>query len=471
MSSQLAASCLLPGFDGLDPPDDLLRWVERGLLGVVLFGRNVRDREQLRRLTTRLYDEQPALVVATDEEGGDVTRLEAATGSSYPSPLALGAVDDVELTRSVAAALGSELADVGVNLDLAPVADVNTNPSNPVIGVRSFGAEPQLVARHVAAFVDGIQGAGVGACAKHFPGHGDTSADSHVELPVTRGVLEDHLEPFRAAIAAGVRAIMTAHIVVPELGSEPATINPAAIRLLREELGFDGVIVTDAIEMRGVAALAGPEEAAVRALEAGVDAVCLGHDLPLEPVHAAIVEALASGRLSADARGAASIRLSRLATGIPRSNGVPRSAIGAEAAKRALRVEGDARIGSSPLVVELVATPNIAAGPRARWLAELVRQRWPEAEVARVGPDERPPEAAGRPLVVVLQDAARHAWQQEIASSRDAVVVETGLPAWRPERAAGFVVTHGAGRASLEAALDLLAGRDVAAQSDPASHS
>ena len=184
---ELAAACLHPGFDGLEPPDELLRWIERGLGGVVLFSANIRDAEQVTALTARLRARPAVPDRSTDEEGGDVTRLEAATGSSYPGNLALGVVDDVELTRAVAAAMGGELAAVGVNLNFAPVADVNTNPHNPVIGVRSFGADPALVGRHVAAFVEGMQGAGVAACAKHFPGHGDTSADSHLELPVARG--------------------------------------------------------------------------------------------------------------------------------------------------------------------------------------------------------------------------------------------------------------------------------------------
>ena len=458
MTYDSAAGCLLAGFDGLEPPDDLLEWVERGLGGVVLFGKNVRDSEQLRRLTAGLEVARPGVVVAVDEEGGDVTRLEAGTGSSYPSHLALGTVDDVELTRSVAGSLGAKLRRHGINLDLAPVADVNTNPDNPVIGVRSFGADAERVSRHVVAFVEGLHGAGVAACAKHFPGHGDTSADSHLELPVAGGDLRAHLAPFRAAIAAGVDAIMTAHIVVPELGPEPATINPKAIRLLRQGLGFEGAIVTDAVEMRGVAALAGPEEAAVRALEAGVDAICLGHDLPLEPVHAAIEAAVASGRLSFDRLASAAGRVRKIGLGLPVPNGVPGPEIGAEAAGRALHAEGDASVAAAPLVVELIDAPNMAAGRRPPWLAELVRERWPEAEVVRIGPSDRPPEPTARPLVVVLQDAARHHWQQPIADVADAVVIETGVPAWRPERSAGFVATHGAGRVSLEAALDLLAG-------------
>jgi len=458
MTPDLAAACLLPGLDGLEASDDLLGWVERGLGGVVLFGKNIRDPGQVERLTAALDEARPGVLIATDEEGGDVTRLEAATGSSYPSHLALGTVDDVGLTRSVARAIGTDLRGVGVNFDFAPVADVNTNPDNPVIGVRSFGADPGLVSRHVVAFVEGLHAAGVAACAKHFPGHGDTSADSHLELPVARGDLHAHLAPFRAAVAAGVGAIMTAHVLIPELGPEPATINPAAIRLLREELGFEGAIVSDAVEMRGVAALAGPEEAAVRALEAGVDAICLGPHLPLEPVHAAVEAAVSSGRLSAERLARSVLRIGRLGRGLPTPNGIPRTSVGAEAARRALQTEGDVRVSGTPLVVELVATPNIAAGPRGRWLAELVSERWPGAEILRVGPHEPPPDTASdRPLVVILQNAARHEWQQPIADVPDAVVIETGIPTWRPERPAGFVATHGASRANLEAAFDLLA--------------
>ena len=189
-----------------------------------------------------------------------------------------------------------------MNLNLAPVADTNTNPRNPVIGVRSFGSDPELVARHVAAFVTGTQRQGVAACAKHFPGHGDTAVDSHRDLPTVGGDLAAALLPFRAAIAAGVQAVMTGHLLVPGLDEAPATISkPILSGLLRTELGFDGLIVTDALEMQGISRTVGVPEAAVLALAAGADALCLGHDLheeAVEQVHAAIVGAVRSGRLA-----------------------------------------------------------------------------------------------------------------------------------------------------------------------------
>ena len=286
-----------------------------------------------------------------------------------------------------------------MNLNFAPVADVNTNPDNPVIGVRSFGSEPELVARHVAAFVEGMQGAGVAACAKHFPGHGDTSADSHRELPVAGGDLSAHLLPFRAAVQAGVDAVMTAHVVVPELDADPATLSGPAVRLLRDELGFGGLVVSDALEMRAVAGTVGPEEAAVRALAAGVDALCLGHDLELEPVHAAVVAAVESGRLSAERLADAAARIGR---GRSPLAGARDAEVGRVAAERALRIEGDVRVGATPHVIELVPTANIAAGETSRGLGQVLQAQWPDAEVVRIGADGEAPLLDARPVVLVL---------------------------------------------------------------------
>ncbi|MER7164142.1 glycoside hydrolase family 3 N-terminal domain-containing protein, partial [Streptomyces lydicus] len=216
-----ALAVLQPGFTGTTAPDWLLRRLGEGLVSVGLFGRNIEDPAQLAALTARLRRERPDLLVAIDEEGGDVTRLEVRGGSSFPGNHALGAVDDTALTRAVARELGRRLAACGVNLNWAPSADVNSNPDNPVIGVRSFGADPQLVARHTAAYVAGLQSAGVAACTKHFPGHGDTAVDSHHDLPRITADLatlqERELVPFRAAIAAGTRAVMSAHILLPAL--------------------------------------------------------------------------------------------------------------------------------------------------------------------------------------------------------------------------------------------------------------
>jgi beta-N-acetylhexosaminidase len=457
---RLAAACLLPSFPGLEAPDWVLRWVERGLGGVCLFAYNVGDREQLRRLCDSLAA-RAELVVAVDEEGGDVTRLEWEHGSSYPGNLALGAVDDAELTGAVAGAIACGLRACGVTMNLAPVADANTNPANPVIGVRSFGSDPALVARHSAAFVRGTQDAGVRACAKHFPGHGDTTVDSHRALPVVSGDLEPALLPFRAAVEAGVDALMTGHLVVPALDDAPATLSRAVVAdLLRGELGFRGLVVSDALEMGAIAGTVGVEEAAIRALDAGVDLLCLGHDLheaAVESVHTAILGAVRSGRLAAsrveEAAGrVAAARPSRSPVTAPG----PSPAVGLDAARRALAGDGQVRVGAVPFVVELVPEANVAAGEARHGLAAVLGA----PGVRLDGPDAVAP-PPGRPLVVVVRDAARHPWQRDlvarlVAARPDAVIVETGLPGDPPPGAAGYLVTRGAGRVNLQAAAGLL---------------
>jgi beta-N-acetylhexosaminidase len=462
-----ALACILPGFEGPVAPEWLRRRLAEGLGGVVLFGWNVESPEQLRALTDVLRAEGDVLV-GIDEEGGDVTRLEVATGSSYPGNAALGAVDDAELTERVAASIGADLADVGVNLNLAPVADVNTNPQNPVIGIRSFGSAAALVARHVAAAVRGFQGAGVAACAKHFPGHGDTAQDSHYELPVVESLEPAALLPFRVAVEAGVQAVMTAHIVVRAAGDEPATMSRELLTgVLREELGFDGLVITDALEMRAISDTAGVEEGAVRALAAGADALCLGHDLFDESVVAvrdALVAAVSSGRIEEARLAEAAARVRRVAEWASRGVARERSPrdVGREAARRALEISGVPALTAPPVVVELEPEPSMAAGALAETPATWFVEAVPGSRLAAV--EDALGEADGSPLVILTRDAHRHEWaRREIeeltARSPAAVVVELGLPYWRPP-AGGWVATHGAGRVNVEAAAEALYSRE-----------
>jgi beta-N-acetylhexosaminidase len=463
-----ALACVLPGFEGPVAPDWLRRRLDEGLGGVVLFGWNVQNREQLRELTGVLRAEGDVLV-GIDEEGGDVTRLEVATGSSYPGNAALGAVDDVELTERVAAAIGADLADVGVNLDLAPVADVNTNPQNPVIGIRSFGSDGELVARHVTASVRGLQGAGVAACAKHFPGHGDTAQDSHHELPVVETLEDEALRPFRAAIDAGVQSIMTAHIVVRSAGDVPATMSRELLHgLLREELGYDGLVITDALEMKAISATVGVEEGAVRALAAGADALCLGHDLfdeSVASVREALVEAVRSGGLSEGRLAEAAGRVRRVAAWASRGGSDARvgSEVGREAARRALSVVGTGSVTGAPLVVELEPEPSMAAGALPQGPGDWFRNVVPDAEVVQLA-ETADAGSNGRQLVIVTRDAHRHEWarraiEELVSRSPDAVVVELGRPYWHPSGGATFVATSGAGRVNVEAAAEALYSR------------
>ncbi|MDT4918151.1 MAG: beta-N-acetylhexosaminidase, partial [Pseudonocardiales bacterium] len=280
---RLSLSVLLAGFVGPTPPGWLLDALAAGLGGVVLFGSNVGDGTAVDRLTEQLRGVAGRdVVVALDEEGGDVTRLDAMHGSASPGAAALGYLDDVEATEAAYAAIGARLAGAGVTLDLAPVADVNVDPRNPVIGVRSFGADAVLVARHVEAAVRGLQGQGVSACVKHFPGHGATAADSHHEVAMlqrTRAELDAvELVPFRAAVAAGAKAVMTGHLLVPALDPDDlATVSrPITTGLLRGELGFAGAVVTDALEMRALAGTLGMVRGFVAALAAGADTIETG---------------------------------------------------------------------------------------------------------------------------------------------------------------------------------------------------
>jgi beta-N-acetylhexosaminidase len=435
-----AHTVLFPSFPGTRIPDWVRRFLAGGGGGITLFAYNLPGLESL---TAALRAERGDVLLAIDEEGGDVTRLEAEEGSSYPGNAALGAVDDIELTRDVAAAIGADLAAAGVNWNLAPVADV-TVPGNPVIGVRSFGSDVSLVARHTAAYVEGLQSAGVAACAKHFPGHGSTEQDSHLELATVRGDVEDGLEPFRAAIAGGVRSIMTAHVRVPALGDAPATLNPAVVQgLLRDELGFGGVVMADALEMKGASSTVGVARAAVLALRAGCDALCIGHDLGEEAVDeivAAVAAEVPEERLS---EAAARVRGLAGEFGHDRRQPPQRNRDGVStAARRALVRVGDVGVGPGATVVELAATPNIAAGEHAHRLDGAI--------VVAEG------EAVPAADVYVVRDAHRHAWMRAAADRPGAVVVEVGLPEWRPAQARGFVATYGRSRVSLEAAKEAL---------------
>lgn len=475
----LADRCLLPGFIGTQAPDWILRRAAAGLGGVCLYARNVSTPEQLMGLTARLHAENPRLVIAIDEEGGDVTRLEAASGSSYPGNLALGAVDDVDLTRAVARSMGADLAAAGIDLDLAPVADVNSNPINPIIGVRAFGAHNALVARHTAAWVAGLQEAGVAACAKHFPGHGATSLDSHLALPVVDEDPHDGaLEPFRAAIASGVQAVMSAHIVVPSIDSLPGTISKKVMTgLLRDELGFDGLAVSDGLEMRAIAGGVGIEEGTVLALAAGCDMLCIGGGLTGEDIadglRDAIVAAVRHGRVSEDRLVEAGNRVERLSSwkAVQRQSVTGDPEVGLIAARRALRVEGSVKVEGRPVVIQLRSIPSQAAGV-VPWgvtapLTELgvsptsIELEQPPAS-ARL--DGILTEAAGRSLVIVVRNLHRHPWMVAVteallAQQPDAVTVEMGLPACRPAGSAAYIATQGAARVCGIAAAEVLIGR------------
>ncbi|MFE1959462.1 glycoside hydrolase family 3 protein [Streptomyces sp. NPDC059479] len=497
-----ALAVLQPGFLGTTAPAWLLRHIGEGLTSVGLFGRNISSPDQLAALTAQLRAVRDDVLVAIDEEGGDVTRLEVRHGSSFPGNHALGAVDDTGLTRAVAQELGHRLAECGVNLNWAPSADVNSNRDNPVIGVRSFGADPALVARHTAAYVEGLQSAGVAACTKHFPGHGDTAVDSHHAMPRIDVDLDTvharDLLPFRAAIAAGSKCVMSAHILLPALDpNRPATLSPQILTgLLREELGFEGLIVTDGMEMQAIAATYGIERGSVLAIAAGADAICVGGGLADEDtvlrLRDALVAAVRSGDLPEERLADAAARVRGLADWTLRARGArgasepgadsqegtaPGTAIGLVAARRALRVTGSAKpLDTAPFVAAFTPVANIAVGDETPWgvAAELGRLlpgtetvSYSGAGIAGTGTDAlvaRVLAAAGdRTVVAVVRDVHRHAWMADaldalLAARPETVVVEMGLNEAEP-RGALHIATYGAARVCGQAAAEVIAGR------------
>jgi beta-N-acetylhexosaminidase len=424
--TSLAGTSLEPEFVGL---------LSEGLGGICLFGSNTAaGHAGVKRLTASIHTVAPAAVVAIDEEGGDVTRLHFRRGSPALGPAALGAVDDLDLTQATGSAIGSELATLGIDVDFAPVADVNSNPANPVIGTRSFGSDPTLVAAHVTAWLTGLQAAGVAACVKHFPGHGDTEQDSHLVLPTVgadRETLDGReLIPFHAAVDAGVAGVMTAHLLVPAIDPAlPATLSGAVLSMLRHELRFSGAVVTDALDMAGVSANRGIPEAAVQALLAGADLLCLGADRDAAQVRAvqrAVIAAVDSGRLPQQRLADAAAH----AAGLRRSAHPPRAVLDDTAqlagARRAIVVGGTVPDLTGAVVVRVDTTLSLAVGDVAWGLpADVVLAAHAETDL-----DEIRDRA---PLVIQVRDAHRSPEVGQLVArlaerARTSVVVEWGWP-------------------------------------------
>ncbi len=301
---------MLVGFDGYEASSEIKRFIHQwGVAGVVLFARNIDAPEQLAELVRELQEEGRRadyalpLLIGVDQEGGRVARLREPW-TKWPTFRELGRTGSAELAGEMGRELASELLACGIGLDFAPVVDVDSNPRNPVINDRSLGGDAELVGRLAAAFIEGMQDAGLAACAKHFPGHGDTELDSHLALPVVEVERERldavELPPFRSAIEAGVASVMSAHVVFPCFDADrPATLVPGVLNdLLRDELGFGGVVISDDLEMRALSERWEDGEAAVQAALAGCDllAVCENVDMQIQAVEA-LVRAAEEARL------------------------------------------------------------------------------------------------------------------------------------------------------------------------------
>ncbi|MFN8499916.1 MAG: beta-N-acetylhexosaminidase [Anaerolineae bacterium] len=469
---------IMGGFPDAQPDDETLAAVRDGSLGnIILFAYNCPSPAAVASLTEMLQRLAPTpLLVAADQEGGAVTRL-GPPATVMPSAMARGAADDPGLAERAAAVMAAEMRAVGINVALAPVADVNSNPFNPVIGARAFGEDPYRVADFAAATVRGLQGHGVAACAKHFPGHGDTAVDSHFGLPRSERTLDElarvELVPFGAAIRAGAQLVMSSHILFPALDPDrPATLSRAILTdLLRGRLGFDGVVITDSMEMAGIMQDRSTPEACVAAFAAGADIVCPSHHREDQAgAHALILAALRSGDIPLRRLDEAVGRVRRLKAWLAEappaldatlaSVGSPaHQAVAAEVAARSITLVRDAA-GWVPLpegvvgVIELGETRLTPAEDRVQGGSALAGNL---AHYRAVQP-------LSLPLTPTERDVAA---ARDLARRSNVVVVGTRAAALYPAQAALVREVLAVGRPTVVVALrapyDLLAFPDAPA--------
>lgn len=441
---RLAAEALMVGFPGTEPPREL---IARGIRSFILFGRNVGSAEEIRLLTAALRAEAGAdALIAIDHEGGRVNRL-AATGAAvaWPAPMAWAATRDLDLARRASAAMAAELRGLGITVNFAPTADLLSDHRNPVLGTRCFSDDPALAAAFAAAFAAGHQQAGVATTAKHFAGHGSTPIDSHLDLPTIAKSEErlraEDLVPFEAAVRAGA-GIMVSHGWYTAFDAEPtpATISPAVGRLARAMLGEEGVMVTDCMEMGAVRERLGSGEAAVRALQAGVDLVLVSHTAERQhEAQEAIAAAMINGRLPLSRLHASRRRVQRprrqLQGEAPEP--VPGEVVARELARKAVTLVRDAA-GNLPLVpdrpVGVVAfAPAMMSQVEGRtaapspFIAEVAR-RFPAARTVTVTTELGTSEVVGALTGV------------------DTVLVATSFVHGRPEQRAVVEALHRAGK-------------------------
>ena len=400
------------GYEALRPKID--RWLELGVGGFILF---LGEAERVRELTEELHRRAPyPLLIASDLERGAGQQFRGAT--PLPPAGALGALNDVEITRRAGEITAYDARALGINWVYAPVADADIEPENPIIGTRAFGRTPHRTKEHVVAWIEGCRTGGALSCAKHFPGHGRTTGDSHIEKPTvdaTREDLEVDLEPFRAAVDAGVDSMMTAHVAYPALdpSGAPATLSAPILRgLLREEMGFDGLIVTDALVMDGIVEDVTESEAAVQAVAAGCTLLLYPENV--EGIVQELEAALQDGRLTRERVDEALQRVERAAD---RVAGMPRGVWGRErdlrwalmTAVRTLRVvRGNPALPQDP--VRVIEIDDDLGGP---W-PSYPRAAFPAAlEQAQIDLSDD-----GNPIIAMYSDI--RAWKGRPGISKDA---------------------------------------------------
>ncbi|HEY0393791.1 MAG TPA: beta-N-acetylhexosaminidase [Candidatus Elarobacter sp.] len=495
----LARGVIAVGFTGTTPataPLDALRAFNPA--GLILFARNVGTTEQLRELVfaLRAIDSPPPLITV-DQEGGRVERIQHGV-AALPSAMAVGATGDVALAEKLGTLLGRDLARLGINVDLAPVADLSLQPRSVVVATRAYGDDPERVGAFAGAFAHGLERAGVAATVKHFPGHGSTAEDSHVGLPrVTADAATlraRDLVPFQRAIADHAASIViTAHVVIEAFDPDrPATISRNVLTgLLRGELGYDGIVATDCLEMDAIAGSVGTVRGAVEALAAGADLLLISHHLELaEQAAAAIVEAVERGEIPRARLEDAFARVRDLRERLARPPALDEPVDDAwplDAARRAVTVlRGDPhlRAGKAVTVISfegMVLDQVAASGAKTRKdelpsLSSALRRRGWKSEVMRVPLEPAPedvdlllehiPALGDREFVVVTRDAhlypgQHHAVERILALAPDALIVSARSPydtvLW--PQAKRMVCIYGGQIISLEGCADVLSGR------------
>jgi beta-N-acetylhexosaminidase len=404
-----------PGFGGPNIPEWLKPWLENGLGSVTLFASNTPNFEAAKNLITELRNYNPEILIAIDEEGGDVTRLFVREGSKYPTPALLGQCDDEDLTYRSYNSMGAVLGDLGIDITYAPVADVVAFENNPIVGVRSFGMNTDVVSRHVRQAVQGLQDSGVSACIKHFPGHGAVVEDSHHDLPIIKMAMSDyelaHIGPFKDAIERGADAIMIGHLVVDSIDAyHPASLSSKVLRnFLREKLKFEGLIVTDALDMGAIGGPSKIHESALKALIAGADLLCFsGMGDQSQYISSSfdwIKDAVESENLGLDYLTESSERATQLrAKRVNKST--PTSAIDADELVKGFEIFGNVDLPAEPInLVEIGTKPTIAAGDVSWGMHRELRAVGIPCEIHASDAES----LSSKKLVVAFRDAYRDA--------------------------------------------------------------
>ncbi len=480
-----ALAPLLASFSGTTLPAWLRDRLSDGLGGVVYFGYNTPDLDTTARLSqevTAAADHTP--VIAIDEEAGDVTRLYAKVGGPSPAARGFGEIDDLNVTRAHSEALGLVLRACGISMNFAPVADVASNPMNPVIGTRAYGSTVESVVRHAGAVCDGLHAAGILTCLKHFPGHGDTDVDSHLGIPVVEMEADaferDHTAAF-SRLADRTDAVMTGHVAVPAYGDGPASISRWSGALLAERHP-NALIVTDALDMGAITDSAGFGEACVRALEAGADLLCLGTSIRRDgeqmvaEAHDAVRAALTSGRLSReDLRARASRVQAFFASAAKQADGIPAMDL-----SEATALFEDAGASASRLAIRWASVPTpCASGPTrvrisdARMLHDYAAGKGnafivPALEELGFTVTDSPSVDDASPTLTVVLTRLWTADSNETTRVHDAVeaaaragepivVIHAGVPELVPaHNAPPTILSLGASRGSMTASAELL---------------